>query len=71
MAGLKSEDFFSVLAHKSPELVQLAEKQQKLAKQLSLGYMALTQSAEVYRQGIEAGFDKKAAGFTSLLATTL
>jgi hypothetical protein len=30
--------------------------------------MALTQSSEVYQQGLEAGYDRRAAGITSLLA---
>lgn len=71
MSGINVDDFFSVLAQKSPKLVELAERQSKLAQKLSIGYMALTQSAEVYREGIEAGFDKRAAGITSLLANGL
>jgi hypothetical protein len=69
MAGLDAEDFFSAIAKNAKPLTELAEQQSKLAKQLSLGYMALTQSSEVYREGLEAGYDKRAAGFTALLAT--
>lgn len=66
--GTKAEDFFSVVARNSSKMKQLSERQSKLAKQLSLGYMALTQSSEVYQQGLEAGYDRRAAGITSLLA---
>jgi hypothetical protein len=62
------DDFFNVVAKNSPDLKALSEKQSKLAKQLSLGYMALTQSSEVYQQGLEAGYDRRASGITALFA---
>ena len=40
----------------------------KLAKALNLGYMAMTQSADVYAEAIDAGYDRRVAGFTALLA---
>lgn len=66
--GTKMDDFFNVVAKNSPDLKALSEKQSKLAKQLSLGYMALTQSSEVYQQGLEAGYDRRASGITALFA---
>jgi hypothetical protein len=69
LSGLNGDEFFSVLAKNSPEIVALAEKQSKLARALSTGYMALTQSSNVYKEGIEAGYDKRAAGLTALMAT--
>lgn len=41
-----------------------------LAKTLSLGYMALTQSANVYGEALAGGYDRRTAGFTSLLAAS-
>jgi hypothetical protein len=46
----------------------LQNKQSRLARQLSTSYMALSQSSDVYQQGLEAGYDKRAAGLTALLA---
>lgn len=66
--GTNIDDFFGVVAKNSTKLKQFTERQSKLAKQLSLGYMALTQSSDVYQQGLEAGYDRRAAGITSLLA---
>lgn len=45
-------------------------KQSKLAKSLSLGYMALSQSSNVYSDALAAGYDRRTAGFTSLLAAS-
>ena len=40
----------------------------RLAKNLSLGYMALTQSVDVYSDALDAGYDRRTAGLTALLA---
>ena len=45
-------------------------KRSVLAKNLSLGYMALTQASDVYSEALAAGYDRRTAGFTSLLAAS-
>lgn len=45
-------------------------KQSKLAKSLSLGYMALSQSSNVYGDALAAGYDRRTAGFTALMAAS-
>lgn len=47
-----------------------AQKRSALAKNLSLGYMALSQSASVYEEALAAGYDRRTAGFTALIAAT-
>lgn len=47
-----------------------ALKQSKLAKSLSLGYMALSQSSNVYSDALAAGYDRRTAGFTALMAAS-
>ena len=51
---------------KIPELDSVIKTQSKLAKSLSLGYMALTQSADIYGQAIQGGYDRRTAGFAAL-----
>ena len=53
---------------KVPELAKTMEKQSQLAKALSLGYMSLTQSAEIYQDALDGGYDRRTAGLASLLA---
>ena len=45
-------------------------KRSQLAKALNLGYMAMTQSASVYGEALGAGYDRRTAGFTALLAAS-
>lgn len=51
---------------KIPELDSVIKTQSKLAKSLSLGYMALTQSADIYGQAIQGGYNRRTAGFAAL-----
>ena len=70
---LDFEDFerISKLAtSKVPELQSLYKKQSQLAKSLSLGYMALTSTANIYGDALANGYDRRTAGFASLLAAT-
>lgn len=45
-------------------------KRSLLAQRLNLGYMALTQSSDVYSDALSAGYDRRTAGFTALLAAS-
>lgn len=44
----------------------LVEKQNKLGKSLSLGYMGLVSAADTYNDAINAGYDHRTAGLVSL-----
>jgi hypothetical protein len=46
----------------------LGEKRSQLAKSLSLGYMAMTQSGDVYGEALAGGYDRRTAGFTAMMA---
>ena len=48
---------------KIPQLERVLEQQNKLAKSLSLGYMALTQSSSIYGEAIQGGYDRRTAGW--------
>ena len=51
-----------------PELQKAIQKQSQVSKGLSLGYMALTSTSQIYGEALEGGFDRRSAGFASLLA---
>ena len=53
---------------KIPELAKIGLKQSNLAKSLSLGYMALTSTSDIYHEAINGGYDKRTAGLAALLA---
>lgn len=55
---------------KVPELKSLYKKQSQLSKALSLGYMALTSTSNIYGDALTSGYDRRTAGFASLLAAT-
>ena len=57
------------LVENTPEMKEIIAKQSKLSKSLSLGYMALTTSADVYKDAIEGGYDRRMAGLATFLAT--
>lgn len=66
------DEFYNLwkeLASNTPEMKSIIDKQTKLSKQLSLGYMALTSSADVYEDAINHGYDRRMAGFAGLAAT--
>ena len=45
-----------------------ASRQSTVAKALNLGYMALTQSADVYSDALAGGYDRRTAGLATLAA---
>lgn len=53
---------------KMQSLSGLEKQRTKLAKSLSLSYMAMTQSAEMYGEALEGGYDRRTAGAASLLS---
>lgn len=63
------KDIYNMAASKMPEVKKLLEKQSKLSQRLSLGYMALTSSADVYQDAIQGGYDRRMAGLAGLIAT--
>lgn len=65
--GIKA--FWSDIAAQTPELKALIDKQSKLSRQLSLGYMAMLTSADVYQEALKGGFDRRAAGAAALAST--
>lgn len=51
----------------SPDIQAAFKRQSQLSKALSLGYMALTSTGDVYGEAIESGYDRRTAGFASIL----
>lgn len=51
----------------TPDIQAAFKRQSQLSKALSLGYMALTSTGDVYGEAIESGYDRRTAGFASLL----
>lgn len=64
------EKIAKVAYDKLGSVSKIDSKRSKLAKSLSLGYMAMTQSADVYGEAIESGYDARTAGFAALLAAS-
>jgi hypothetical protein len=64
----QSEVMAKAAMQKLPALKSFQEAQSALSKSLSLGYMALSTTSDIYGQAIEGGFDKRSAGFATLLA---
>ena len=54
----------------TPEIKAAFAKQSQLSKALSLGYMALTSTGDVYGEAVESGYDRRTAGFASLLTAS-
>ena len=52
---------------KIPELKSIMEKQSQLSKALSLGYMSLISTSDIYGEAINNGYDKRTAGIAALL----
>ena len=57
----------AMAAQKVPELKALMDKQSQLSKALSLSYMALTSTSDIYGEALEGGYDRRTAGFAALL----
>lgn len=55
--------------NKLPEMQTFLKNQSQMSKAFSLGYMALTQAGDVYGEAINSGFDRRVAGFASLMST--
>jgi hypothetical protein len=51
-------------------LESINHKRSQLAETLNLGYMAMTQSADVYGDAKAGGYDNRTAGFAALLAAS-
>lgn len=60
--------FFKEIADQTPELKNLLSKQSQLSRGLSMGYMALITSGDVYKEALEGGYSRRAAGTASLAA---
>ena len=60
--------FYSEMIKLSPAIKAISERQSKLAKSLSLSYMALTSTADIYGDAVQNGFDRRSAGIAALLA---
>lgn len=52
----------------NPKKAQDVEKLSKLGQQMSLGYMALTGTADVYNSALQAGYDNRTAAVSGLLS---
>jgi len=55
---------------KIPSLKSVIDRQSKMSKAFSLGYMALTSTADIYGQALQGGYDRRTAGFAALLAAS-
>ena len=55
----------------SEQLIELSGKSLKssgMAKALSLGYMALTSTSDIYHEALSGGYDRRTAGLAAILA---
>lgn len=69
LSAKEFNEIATLAAQKSPSIQKAIEAQSKLSKSLSLGYMALTSSADVYQDALEGGYDRRMAGLAGLAAT--
>ena len=60
----------SSLMSQSKTVKEAFERQSQLSKAFSLGYMALTSTGDIYEEALESGYDRRTAGFSSLLAAS-
>jgi hypothetical protein len=65
--GIDAHEAINKAIQELPELQAMYKKQSQFAKALSLGYMALTSTGDVYGDAINSGYDRRTAGFASLL----
>jgi hypothetical protein len=66
--GKDAGQLAQVAMSKIPEMAKLMEKQSQLAKTLSLGYMALTSTGDMYQTALNGGYDKRTAGIAALMS---
>lgn len=59
-------DLSKAAMSKIPELESVMKRQSQLSKSLSLGYMALTSTSDIYGQALQGGYDRRTAGFAAL-----
>lgn len=61
--------WFYKQAENMPDIKKILDSQTKLSKAFSLGYMAMTSSADVYSDALAGGYDRHMAGLAALTAT--
>ena len=61
-------EFWKDIADKTPELKAVIDKQSKLSRGLSLGYMAMITASDVYKEALEGGYSRRTAGTATLAA---
>lgn len=66
--GKEARKLSDMAMAKLPELASFQKAQSGLAKSLSLGYMALTSTGEIYGEALDAGYDRRTAGFAAMAA---
>jgi len=64
----QAEEISLIARAKIPELSGFLKDRSGLSKSFSLGYMALTSTAQVYSEALEGGYDRRTAGFAALSA---
>jgi hypothetical protein len=68
--GLVTDNADDIMMKAMSKVNEIESKRNNLAKSLSLGYMALTQSSSIYNDALNGGYDERTAGFAALLAAT-
>lgn len=66
--GVSPNRAIQMVLEQSPDLKKMYDIQSKLSKSLSLGYMALTSTGDIYGEAVNSGYDRKTAGFAALMA---
>ena len=66
--GINAKKTYESILAASPTLQESYKLQSQISKALSLGYMALTSTSDVYGEALEGGFDRRTAGFSALMA---
>jgi hypothetical protein len=54
------------MAEQAPEIQQLIKSTQRLSKNLSIGYMAITSATDVYEDAVKGGYDRRVAGIAAI-----
>ena len=68
--GVNIDEAMPRILQSLPELQDMYKAQSTMSKALSLSYMALTSTGDIYGEAIESGYDRRTAGFASLLAAS-
>ena len=61
-------EFWKDIADKTPELKAVIDKQSKLSRGLSMGYMTMITASDVYKEALEGGYSRRTAGAATLAA---